>query len=452
MILYRFYFQAGLRVFLITLTGLLFGWAVFKWNDPYIAVNILLLIFIQSLLLFHAINRINRDLTSFFSAVSNDDTTVVYKKTAPGKSFKELYEHFDRINLRIQHLKLENNRQSFYLQHVVDNAGIGILSYTGNGKIDILNPAARKLLNLSSSHKIRHLDDLGTAVSIQFKALKSGEQRLIYAGNNNETLPLSIKASEFPLEGENIRLLTFQGIKSELEENELVSWQKLIRTLTHEIMNSVGPISSSIRTIRAFFEKETIPSGAKSAVLSQEVLSDTLRGLDIVDERAQGMLEFVHKFRSLTAIPSLNLSPVKVKELLEGVSQLFAYEIESHHIELTMLVDPESLCIKADKQLLEQVLINLVTNSVHALTEKTGKKIKLTAFTDYTGKVWIQVTDNGKGINEDIRDKVFVPFFTTKEKGSGIGLSLSRQIMRMHNGKLVFKSVPHRETVFSMIL
>jgi len=303
MIHHRFYVNVFIRVSFITLTSLVLAYVVFHRGDLYIAVNILLLLIIQVFLLLHYINRVNRDLTAFFGAVSSDDTTVAYKKSAKGKSFENLYEQFDQINRRIQMLRLENNRRSYYLQHLVDNAGIGILSYTGGGKIDILNPAAKRLLKLSPSRKILKLEDMDPALAAQLSGIKSGEQCLLKAGSKVEQVPLSIRASEFVIQGDTIRLLTFQSIKNELEENEQESWHKLFRTLTHEIMNSVGPISSSIRTIRSFYEKEPVEPGG-SVSFTRETLKDTLRGLDIIDERAQGMLEFVNRFRSLTIIPA----------------------------------------------------------------------------------------------------------------------------------------------------
>jgi signal transduction histidine kinase len=256
---------------------------------------------------------------------------------------------------------------------------------------------------------------------------------------------------EFIIQGETIRLLTFQNIKHELEENELVSWQKLIRTLTHEIMNSVGPISSSIRTIKSFFQENPAESGDQNIRLTDEKIADTVRGLDIIDERAQGMMEFVDKFRSLTNMPALQLVEMKVIDLLQGIKLLFAAETNKRLIKLSVRVDPESLAVTADKQLIEQVLINLVMNSIQALEDQKIKQIVMAAFMDYAGRVLIQVSDNGSGISEEIRDKIFVPFFTTREKGSGIGLSLSRQIMRMHRGRISYKSTPGKETVFSLV-
>jgi two-component system nitrogen regulation sensor histidine kinase NtrY len=180
---------------------------------------------------------------------------------------------------------------------------------------------------------------------------------------------------------------------------------------------------------------------------------DRLKGVEkeFLDERAQGLLDFVEKFRSLTLMPTLSLSLFSVKELLMNIEGLFATDIVTQHINLTTEVIPDALKLTADRKLIEQVIINLVTNSMHALENVKEKRIRLSAFTDYQGKTWIQVADNGEGISEENADKIFVPFFTTKEKGSGIGLNLSRQIIRLHKGKISFVSVPGKETVFSVV-
>jgi two-component system nitrogen regulation sensor histidine kinase NtrY len=447
----RFTIITALRVILIALTCLVIAFAVIKRADWYIAVNFGLLLVIQVVLLLRYINRINRDLSYFFSAVSSDDSSILYKRGASSRSFEKLYSQFDLVNQKIQHLKLENTQRSFYLQHLVENAGIGIISFKSDGEIDILNPSARILLSIPLTKNIRHLNDLDPGTMSQLRQLIPARQHLLQFRLNDELTPLAVRVSEFIIQGETIRLLTFQNIKLELEENELISWQKLIRTLTHEIMNSVGPISSSIRTIKSFFRENPSESGNQDFLLTEEKISDTVRGLDIIDERAQGMMEFVEKFRSLTIMPALHLAEMKVTDLLQGIKLLFMAEANNRLITLQVQVDPESLVVTADKQLIEQVLINLVMNSIQAFDNQVKKQIVMAAFMDYAGRVLIQVTDNGSGISEEIRDKIFVPFFTTREKGSGIGLSLSRQIMRMHKGMISYKSTPGKETVFSLI-
>jgi two-component system, NtrC family, nitrogen regulation sensor histidine kinase NtrY len=447
----RFYIITIIRVLLITVTCLVIAFAVIKRADWYIAVNFTLFLVIQVALLLRYINRINRDLTNFFGAISSDDSSIVYKKVATSRSFEILYSLFDLVNQKIQRLKLENTERSFYLQHLVENAGIGIMSFKSGGDIDILNPSARILMNIPASKSIRHLDDLDERIVSQLRQLMPARQHLVRFRLNDELTPLAVRVTEFIIQGETIRLLTFQNIKHELEENELISWQKLIRTLTHEIMNSVGPISSSIRTIKSFFSVNPSESGDGQIPLTDETITDTVRGLDIIDERAQGMMEFVDKFRSLTIVPALHLNEMKITEILHGIKLLFAAETNSRQINLSVRVDPESLAVMADKQLIEQVLINLVMNSIQALDDQKSRQIILSAFMDHAGRVWIQVSDNGSGISEEISDKIFVPFFTTREKGSGIGLSLSRQIMRMHSGMISYKSTPGKETVFSLV-
>jgi two-component system, NtrC family, nitrogen regulation sensor histidine kinase NtrY len=447
----RFYIITVIRVILIVVTCLVIAFALVKRADWYIAANFILLLGIQVVLLLRYLNRINRDLANFFGAISSDDSSIVYKKGASSRSFEMLYSLFDLVNLKIQRLKIENTERSFYLQHLVENAGIGIMSFKSGGDIDILNPSARILLNIPASKSIRHLDDLDEDTVSQLKQLTPARQHLVRFRLNGELTPLAVRVSEFIIQGETIRLLTLQNIKHELEENELVSWQKLIRTLTHEIMNSVGPISSSIRTIKSFFRMDRSESGDENIRLTDETISDTVRGLDIIDERAQGMMEFVDKFRSLTIMPALHLTEIKISDLFQGISLLFSAETTDRFIKLSARADPESLVVMADKQLIEQVLINLVTNSIQALDDQENKQINLSAFMDYSGRIWIQVSDNGSGISEEISDKVFVPFFTTREKGSGIGLSLSRQIMRMHGGMISYKSAPGKETVFSLV-
>lgn len=449
----RLYIGLIIRVILITLTSFLIAYATMRNTDWYIAVNLGLLLIIQVVLLVIYLNRVNRDLATFFGAVLGNDTSLVYKKTALSKSFLKLYNLFDQMNQKFQQLRIENTERSFYLQQLVKNAGVGILTYTSNGKIDILNPAAKNLLDLTTQKRIQTIDDLGHKLREQIQYVNVGEPCLIKLDKKQNELPLSVRASEFKIRGETIRLLTIQNIKNELEENELLSWQKLIRTLTHEIMNSVSPISSTIETIRSFYPKEDtadLPADMNGKI-SREIINDTIHGLDIIDERAKGMLEFVKKFRSFTILPVINRSSVKIKDLLLSIESLFASEIAKKDIQFAVGIDPESLCVSVDKKLIEQVLINLVTNSVYSVEGKR-KKITLAAFADYSGRVYIQVKDNGKGIGMDIRDKVFIPFFTTKEDGSGIGLSLCRQIMRLHGGIISFTSTPGIETVFTLML
>ncbi len=451
MLHHRFTLNIIIRVILLTLTCLAIAFSALRPGNAFITVNIGVVLIIQVFALLHYLNRVNRDLTGFFGAISNDDSTILYRRIAPARSFEKLYTLFDEINTRMQRLKIENAQRMFYFQHLVEYAGVGLISYSGQGKIDIYNPAAKKLLGIPFLRDISELTEADPSLPGLVKELKPGEQQLIRIKVKDELIPLAVKANEFIIQGETYRLLSLQDIKNELEENELLSWQKLIRTLTHEIMNSIGPISSSIKTIKYLFGSEIPAEADKMPEIAPEILSDTLKGLDIIDERTQGLLDFVEKFRSLTLTPSLHLSVFSVNELLQHIERLFASEIESGNIQFTVRVMPDSMKLTADKQLIGQVIINLVTNSIQAPEGTARKTIRLNAFHDYQGKALIQVIDNGEGIAPENADKIFVPFFTTKEKGSGIGLNWSRQVMNLHKGKISFTSVPG-ETVFTIMV
>jgi two-component system nitrogen regulation sensor histidine kinase NtrY len=266
MLHHRFTISLIIRVALITLTCLLFAFSALKPGNLFITVNIGIILVLQVGILLHFLNRINRDLTSFFGAVTNDDSTILYKRIAPAASFGKLYELFDEISAKIQQLKIENTQRAFYFQNLVEHAGVGLISYTDDGHIDIFNSAAKKLLQLKSLGSITELERIDSALPAFIMQLQAGEQQLTRIKINDELIPLSVKANEFVIQGKTVRLLSLQNIRNELEENELLSWQKLIRTLTHEIMNSIGPISSSIKTIKFLFESERPPKRSRKRV------------------------------------------------------------------------------------------------------------------------------------------------------------------------------------------
>ena len=230
-----------------------------------------------------------------------------------------------------------------------------------------------------------------------------------------------------------------QNIKNELEEREFDSWQKLIRVLTHEIMNSVGPITSSIDTINEILTEEN--SNRNTSGVSEAVINDTLKGINIIKERSVGLSEFVNNFRSLTLLPTPVPESIELQKLLHEIHYLFKEMLDENNITTEISVYPTNLIITADKKMLEQVIINILTNAIHALDENTNRKISISAFLSPEQKTIIQVKDNGKGIREQDMEKIFIPFYTTRKDGSGIGLSLARQIMRLHKGKIGIHSV-----------
>ncbi len=450
MIYKNFYVNMIIRAVLLTLTCFAFSFIYFSSKDFLILINIFLLIILQVYLIIYRLNKINRDLTGFFAAIQNDDSSIIYQKMSADSSYRKLYKSFDDVNDRIRRLKIESVTRNQYLQNVVDHVGIGLISFDDNDNIDILNNAARNLIRIPGIKKLSRLDTVNKSLPALLRELKPGKQELIKIRTEDELLQLAVKASVFKMEERRIKLVSLQNIKNELEEKELESWQKLIRILTHEIMNSISPISSTIKTIKGFLTGSGNKRTRRVNDIKQELIDDSVKGLNIIEERSDGLVDFVEKFRSLTLLPKPVFRQFSIMELFDSIKLLMAKEVHINKITLKIQVVPPSLILTADKKLIEQILINLVNNSIQAFDNIKNRKIILKAFYFSDKNPVIQVIDNGKGIDDENIDKIFIPFFTTKKKGSGIGLSLSREIMRLHSGRIRVRSVPEKETVFTL--
>lgn len=270
---------------------------------------------------------------------------------------------------------------------------------------------------------------------------------------NQEQLLLNLHAKELLLQGRVLKIVTLQNIQSELEEQELQTWQKVIRVLTHEIMNSVTPVISLTSTVSALLEQEVIGRRAAGESIDQEVLEDMQAGLRTIEKRSAGMLSFVKNYRRLMRLPASELRPVKVRGLLRTVHTLLQPQLQDQRVDLKMYLPDEKTEVLADAEQLEQVLINLIKNGVEACQQSATPCVEVVAFMPEgeRDKLRIDVTDNGSGIPEDVLDKIFIPFYTTKKQGSGIGLSLSKQIVRQHGGSIRVRTKPG-ETTFTLSL
>ena len=337
------------------------------------------------------------------------------------------------------------------MQTVMQHVGIGLVSFQSNGEVELINTAARRLLHVPHLKNIHSLESLSRPLVEKLLAMKSGERALIKVEDKSELLQLAIYATEFKMREQKFTLVSLQNIQSELEEKEMEAWQNLIRVLTHEIMNSVTPIASLAATLHDLLRHERSRSEPRSAPQENvEAASDLSEGLQTIRKRSEGLLHFVDAYRNLTRIPKPNFHVVPVKILFEQVRQLMRAQVAAKAIALSVKIEPESLEVTADPDLVEQVLINLLLNAIQAVEHRAEARIALRAFLDDRGRVNVQVSDNGPGILPEVLEKVFIPFFTTKQGGSGIGLSLSRQIMRLHRGTISAQSRTGVETVFTL--
>jgi len=246
-------------------------------------------------------------------------------------------------------------------------------------------------------------------------------------------------------------MATIKDIQNELEENEMESWQKLIRVLTHEIMNSITPIASITQTLNYMIKDvRSTYTNAFQDEGETEAIEEIELAIETIHKRSVGLLHFVESYRDLTRIPTPRFTIFPIRQLFDNLKGLMKEEMNQRNILCIATVTPDHLELSADEQLIEQVLINLLKNAIQALEKTEPPRIEIKAFTDSNGKIIIQMSDNGQGILPEVLDKIFVPFFTTKPKGSGIGLSLSRQILRLHGGTLTAHSEPDVETVFTL--
>ncbi len=441
MVFKHFRFQMIIRLGLLTGTivlALSLGMA-----SNLFATTILLAIgvLVQIWLLFRFVDRTNHDLSRFLRAIRYEDFTQTFP-TKSGDSFAELNQAFTEVITHFKKTRTEKEEHYHYLQTVVQHVGIGLLSYDQNGEIDLYNGAAKRMLRYPNPRSIRAFEYFSPEFVSVLSSIKTGERRLVKTTHQDDILHISIHATEMKLRDRHVMLVSLQNIQSELEEKEMEAWHSLIRVLTHEMMNSVTPISSLAAT------SKTLISDTES--IAKEDLGDIRNALETIQRRSEGLLHFVETYRQLTRIPKPDYQIVGIESLFDNVCRLMETELEGRSIQLLRSVEPESLEVTADGDLIEQVLINLILNARDALSDSAEGVIVLQAQLDERGRVLMRVSDNGPGIEPGVIANIFIPFFTTKKTGSGIGLSLSKQIMRLHHGSLSVQSEPGSMTSFTL--
>ncbi len=444
----NFRFNVVMRIFLIVASVIILNSILRKEEFIISSIILIALIILQIASLVKYVERTNKRLTTFLESIRYSDFVSTFSDHGLGRSFDDLNSAFNEVINEFKKTRAAKEEHFNYLQTVVQHISIGIIVFQQNGKVDIFNNAAKRLLSLSSIRLLSELESVDKNLADTLKGMKAGDRNLVKVFVENELLQLSIRATEFRMRGEDFTLVSLQNIHSELEAKEMDSWQKLIRVLTHEIMNSITPIVSLSGTVKDILVNE------ETLELNKEIDDDDvesiLGALNTIEKRSQGLLNFVQVYRNLTRIPKPNFRYVEVKELFDSVYSLLEPKIKEQKIHCRVNVVPKDLKLTVDPDLIEQVLINLIINSVHALKDVENPSIKILAIAGSNKRVNISVADNGQGIKPDIMEKIFVPFFTSKKEGSGIGLSLSREIMRLHKGNITVKSKPGEETAFML--
>lgn len=408
-------------------------------------VSVLAIVQVVSLIRF--IDKTNVEINNFFKTVKESDPLNAQFQPGEGEYYNTLVEQYKAVINQLKNLEDDKDAKYQYLKTIVQHVGIGIITFNKAGEVQIINTAAKRLFRITHINNIRELKKISENLVDSFEMLKTGGRDLIKIINNEETIQLAVFAIELTLQDEMFKLVSVQNIQSELEENEMEAWQKLVRVLTHEIMNSVTPISSLANTLEEDI-KYRLDGDGKSKLLTREDMEDLHLAIKTIQKRSEGLIRFVTDFRSLTHIPKTKFSEVAIKDLFEHIELLMKHELEENRIKYKLSIIPPDLKIKIDQELIEQVLINLIKNAIQALKDEPDKYIGLSAFIKDNKHVIISVKDNGPGIDEEAQSKIFIPFYTTKKSGSGIGLSLSKQIMRQHLGTISVKSKLNEGTEF----
>lgn len=390
--------------------------------------------------------RAQREVDEFVEAIHYRDFSRHFNVKLAPAGLQPLRNGFNEINGAFKQISREKETQYQYLQKLLELVNTGILSYdVEDGKVIWMNEALRNLLGIPYLRTIESLEKREAALAAQVEGLNPGETLITEAHPDKTTLKILLSATAFETEGRTYKLIAFQNINEALDETENNAWQKLLRVLTHEIMNSVAPISSLAGTL-----KDRLQQSLPQLTDKEGSVEDLETGIDTIRRRSENLLKFVDTYRNLNKIQTLSLTTAYLRDVFENLYQLMEPTLEAKGIELDIILKDTALQLEADINLVEQVLINLVINAIDAVKEKPHPVISLVGTVNSQGRIIIKVADNGNGMDREVLDKIFVPFFTTKKTGSGIGLSLCKQIMQLHKGSVAVQSAVGEGTTFTL--
>jgi len=417
----RFRVLTIVQVTLIVVSVLALAWSIYATEFRAVPFVIGIIILLQIVTLIHTVESHVESLEDFFSAVNYEDFT---RRFVEEDVDAELKGAFNRVLSRFQDARAEREVQAGYLETVVRHVPVPFIAARADGSVSLVNNPARRLTGLSTLTHIKQLESLDPELPERIRSLEPGSQQMLESRVRGMPAELRVSVSEIRLEGGVERLYSIENLSGELTARESSAWRNLIRVLTHEIMNTLTPVSSLAQTTTGMLDDESAKDDVRDAVQT-------------IARRSEGLMNFVLRYRELLKVPQPDISVVNVSAALHGVVTLMAAELEG--VEVQVDVSPESLEISADPTLLDQVLVNIVKNARDAIRDVDSPRITLSGQLDF-GRTIICVLDNGPGIDAETVEQVFVPFFTTKRDGSGIGLSLCRQIMTVHGGEIAVES------------
>lgn len=448
MVYKKLYIQLIIRTILIILTSI---WLAFEFSDPkklYTIIVLVSLIIIQCVLIIHMLNNFNQKVYNYFCSLRDESSSSHFR--LKGDENDELYKLINEVGEMIRNARITHETQLQYLNFIVETVPVGIFITNSNGTIVLSNQKVLDLFKINKIISLHSFKSFYPAIGLAIDNMKVGGKKLVRVKVGENSIKVLINLSSFKVSNETIFHYTFHDVKSELDENEIKAWQKLIRVLNHELMNSITPITTLTHAIK----KEITNNEAIKRLdeIDEETLNDILKNANLIEERSQGLIRFINQYRSLTTIKNLEKSEFPITELFHSINQLFKAEMVMKGITFETDISSPNLNIYADRKLIEQVMINLLKNAIEAIDKNSEKNISISAAVDDEGKTLISVKDSGSGIDETLLEDIFVPFFTTKPEGSGIGLSFSKQVIRLHEGDIKVNTIPGKGTVFSIFI
>jgi two-component system nitrogen regulation sensor histidine kinase NtrY len=444
------YLSIRIRIILLFLTAFSFIGAGFFYERHSYSASIVLLIsgLVCILLVNRVYNATNEAISFLFDALRNDDTTVRFQEKIKNKGLMRVYESMNRLNDYFQEIKLRNEYNESYYRSLIQNSSAGLIVLGGNNRIELINKTACEYAGISPDTtnpdllRIRH-PAFYEAVSI----LKPGENVTYKSLVSNNLQLLSFRASMIRRKDEELKLISIQDIRYELESKELESYRKLISVLTHEIMNILSPLTSVAKELHTLFN--TNLNNKRSPRVDESVIKTAVSGLQLINEQSNSLVNFMNNYRKISKLPQPEFSSFSVSEWIEQLKIVYSGKMKENNIVFTISSEKSLNEIIADKKLLNQVMINLINNSFDAVMDnERERKIEISILKNSMNKVIIKISNNGPVIPGELLEKIFVPFFTTKKGGSGVGLSISQEIMKMHNGSIVAISSEESHTCF----
>jgi len=435
MIFKRYEWRLVLRVVLLFIVLTACSVLVVGGNSLFLVITVPLVVYsVLDLIRFQ--KKAQDEVSQFVESIHYRDFSRHFDVRKAPNELKPLRKGFNEINTTFKLISRERETQYHYLQKILELVDTGILSYEQEtGETGWLNEAFKNLMGIPYLKTIHSLEKREEVLYKELVKLKPGDAKILTVNRNGQLVKILVTASMLRSDDKIYKLIAFQNVSEALDETESKAWQKLLSVMTHEIMNSVAPISSLADTMKNRLKSLEI---ANSGLGGQ--LEDLELGIDTIKRRSEGLLKFTESYRSLNKITRLDLTKILVRNLFESLNQLMRPSLEKKHIELEIILRDPTLGVEADHNLIEQVMINLLVNAVEAVKEREHPRITLSAEITSNNKTLVKVTDNGMGMPPELQEKIFIPFFSTRKNGSGIGLSLCKQIMLLHKGNILVQS------------